>query len=89
MDQESHEPYEDKGSRTVKEQDHRLNHLLSQDHPQFLDHLLTETGSFRMSGLSTVLGLVLWIRDILVRILIRGSIPLTYGSESGSWLFRG
>ncbi len=25
---------------------------------------------------------VLWIRDILVRIRIRGTVPMTYGSES-------
>ncbi len=27
---------------------------------------------------------VLWIRDILIWIRVRGSLPLTYGSESGS-----
>jgi hypothetical protein len=33
---------------------------------------------------------VLWIRDILIRIRIRGSVPLTYGSRfgSGSCFFR-
>jgi hypothetical protein len=31
---------------------------------------------------------VLWIRDILVRIRIRGSVPRTSGSGSGSCLFR-
>ncbi len=31
---------------------------------------------------------VLRIRDILVRIRIRGSVPLTNGSGSGSWYFR-
>jgi hypothetical protein len=30
---------------------------------------------------------VLWIRDILVRILIRGFVQLTYGSGSGSCFF--
>jgi hypothetical protein len=29
---------------------------------------------------------VLWIRDILVRILIRGSVPQTYGSGLGPWI---
>jgi hypothetical protein len=31
---------------------------------------------------------VLWIRDILERIQIRGSVPLTFGSGSGSCSFR-
>jgi hypothetical protein len=31
---------------------------------------------------------MLWIRDIVVRIRIRGSVPLTNGSGSGSCYFR-
>jgi hypothetical protein len=32
--------------------------------------------------------LVLWIRDILVQIRLRGSVPLSNGSGSDSWYFR-
>jgi hypothetical protein len=40
------------------------------------------------NGLKVYLALVLWIRGILVRIRIRGFMPLTIGSGSGSFYFR-
>jgi hypothetical protein len=88
MDQASHEPYEDQGSRTVKGTGPSIESSTEPGSSSVFGSF-TETGSFIVSVLSTLLGSVLWVRDILVRIRIRGSVPLTYGSESGSWLFCG